>query len=552
MGMLGRWQRAYLLATFVACCSLPALAQVCQNCCPPGIVQGQPCTTTNSAGTCSGGWVCFADHTARCGGGTPQACAECGPGGFRCGSAPPLGITGLCRPQSPATMESCNACDDNANGALNEGLSGQVCVNGDQCTGLSACSNSGVYACNLTATSSRSCGACGANGSQRCLAGSTFSTCQPPAPGSVEICNGCDDDRDDQTDEGMSGGACVIQGNGCSGVTSCTQGQPSCVFPQTQSIRSCTACGAGGFQVCVGSGTALTSTSACRPVSARPESSGPDVCDQCDDDGDGSPDTFGGVAVWRGCPEVGGCSTQSCQAGTWGLCTAPHVESCNGLDDTCDDLIDEGGACRAPTNCACVPRTCGQLVALGMNPLACGAFPDGCGGILNCGCAASMACGGGGQANLCGCIPTTCAAQGANCGNISNCGGTLNCGTCNSPQTCGGGGEANVCGCTPTTCSAQGKNCGSISNGCGGSLNCGICAGPQTCGGGGQANVCGCSPTTCAAQGRNCGSISNGCGGSLNCGSCTGLQTCGGGGSSNVCGSLNQWDVVAWDNGVWE
>jgi len=92
--------------------------------------------------------------------------------------------------------------------------------------------------------------------------------------------------------------------------------------------------------------------------------------------------------------------------------------------------------------------------------------------------------------------------------------------------------------CTPTTCAAQGKNCGSISNGCGGTLSCGTCITPQTCGGGGTANVCGggCTPTTCAAAGANCGSVSNGCGGTLSCGTCTAPQTCGGGGTANVCG----------------
>src|SRR3989442_15100673 len=37
--------------------------------------------------------------------------------------------------------------------------------------------------------------------------------------------------------------------------------------------------------------------------------------------------------------------------------------------------------------------------------------------------------------------------------------------------------------CTPTTCAAQGKNCGTIPNGCGGTLTCGACTAPQTCGG---------------------------------------------------------------------
>lgn len=45
--------------------------------------------------------------------------------------------------------------------------------------------------------------------------------------------------------------------------------------------------------------------------------------------------------------------------------------------------------------------------------------------------------------------------------------------------------------CTPTTCAAQGKNCGSISDGCGGTLACGSCISPQTCGASGVPNVCG-------------------------------------------------------------
>jgi hypothetical protein len=52
--------------------------------------------------------------------------------------------------------------------------------------------------------------------------------------------------------------------------------------------------------------------------------------------------------------------------------------------------------------------------------------------------------------------------------------------------------------CTPTTCAAQGKNCGTISDGCGGFLHCGSCTAPQTCGGGGIPNVCGGGNTSTA------------------------------------------------------
>src|SRR5262245_45527180 len=134
------------------------------------------------------------------------------------------------------------------------------------------------------------------------------------------------------------------------------------------------------------------------------------------------------------------------------------------------------------------------------------------------------------------CVPTTCAAQGKNCGTIPDgCGGTLTCGVCTAPQVC----TANVCAaCVPTTCAAQGKNCGTIPDGCGGTLTCGVCTAPQTCGGGGVANVCGvCTPTTCAAQGKNCGTIPDACGGTLTCGVCTAPQTCGGAGVANVCGA---------------
>jgi hypothetical protein len=72
------------------------------------------------------------------------------------------------------------------------------------------------------------------------------------------------------------------------------------------------------------------------------------------------------------------------------------------------------------------------------------------------------------------CTPTTCAAEGAQCGHISDqCGGTLACGDCPAPQTCGGGtpGVPNVCGCTPQT-SCPADACGTVDDGCGGTIAC--------------------------------------------------------------------------------
>ena len=104
--------------------------------------------------------------------------------------------------------------------------------------------------------------------------------------------------------------------------------------------------------------------------------------------------------------------------------------------------------------------------------------------------------------------------------------------------------------CTPTSCEAQGYNCGDVPDGCDTILNCGTCPAGQTCGAGGP-NVCAegsCTPTTCAAQGANCGSISDGCGGLLECGTCPSGQTCGGGGVNNVCGSQTAEPPSGLDN----
>jgi hypothetical protein len=85
--------------------------------------------------------------------------------------------------------------------------------------------------------------------------------------------------------------------------------------------------------------------------------------------------------------------------------------------------------------------------------------------------------------------------------------------------------------CTPTTCAAQGIQCGPAGDGCGNLLQCGSCATGQTCGGGG-AGKCGvgsnCTPETCASQGIQCGPAGDGCGNMLNCGNCATGQVCGG------------------------
>jgi hypothetical protein len=210
-------------------------------------------------------------------------------------------------------------------------------------------------------------------------------------------------------------------------------------------------------------------------------------------------------------------------------------------------LFDLTSCVSAPS---CVPLTCAQ------QKISCGPAGDGCGGTLNCGsCVSPQTCGGGGVAGQCGypdggsCAAQTCASQGISCGPAGDgCGNQLNCGSCTLPQTCGGGGVPGKCGypdggsCQSQTCAAQGITCGPAGDGCGNQLNCGNCVSPQTCGGGGVLGQCGypdaasCMPTSCAAQGITCGPAGDGCGNLLSCGSCTSPATCGGGGVPGQCG----------------
>ncbi len=84
-------------------------------------------------------------------------------------------------------------------------------------------------------------------------------------------------------------------------------------------------------------------------------------------------------------------------------------------------------------------------------------------------------------AGLCD-APSTqfCGAAGSTC---SACALTATCqfGQCTPTNTC-----------RPTSCAAEGKNCGMVLDGCGGTLTCGACeVAGESCGAGGQLNVCG-------------------------------------------------------------